>query len=404
VIDAARRVIELAVVETADQSGWREPPPIEAYEDDARLECIDIRNAPAKPPLCAVPMSDFATADLPLPDFVVERIVPRGFVTLLAGHGDTGKTLLALTMAAHIASGRRFAELTCVTGRVLFVSLEDSGELVRLRLRRIAEAYELDSAAVAAGVSVLVAGDTDDCALAREQAEAGARRLAFTAALDQIMAAAAGFDMIVIDNASDAFDANESERRLVRRFVRALQRIGREHDAAVLLLAHVDKAGAKYGTSGETYSGSTAWHNSVRSRLALSTGASGLELVHEKSNLCKKLDRSIVLEPNEHGVPMPLSNAERDRNERADVRAVLAAIRGAEADEVVIPTARTGPSTVAHVLAGRAELSDTLADDSKRINDAVRTLEREGAIVRERYRDAHRKEKVRWKCASSPRS
>jgi DNA-binding HxlR family transcriptional regulator len=46
-------------------------------------------------------------------------------------------------------------------------------------------------------------------------------------------------------------------------------------------------------------------------------------------------------------------------------------------------------------------LPEDLADNSKRINAALKTLEREGAIRRETYRDGHRHEKVRYQCGSS---
>jgi hypothetical protein len=354
-----------------------------------------------RPLLVEVPMSDLATVE-PVPvRFVVEPVLPRRFVTLLAGHGDAGKTLLALTIAAHVACGRRFADLPCITGRVLFVSLEDEGTLIKLRLRRIAEAYGLDAAAVAANVTVLeVNAGMDDAALAVENVIAGMRHLVFTTTLEQIKVRAAGHDLIVIDNASDAYDADENVRRLVRRFVRELQRIGRDHQAAVLLLAHIDKAGARNGTAGETYSGSTAWHNSVRSRLALVDDGK-LELRHEKHNVTAGLRHPIEFERNEHGVPVPVSRAQIESNERADVRAVLAAVRGAIADDITVPTAVSGPKTTLHLLSGRPELPEDLAENGKRVRAALIVLEREGSIWRETYRTADRNERERYQCVSS---
>jgi RecA-family ATPase len=348
-----------------------------------------------------MPKPDLATATLAPVRFVVEPLLPRGFVSLLAGHGDVGKSLLALVIAAHIACGRRFADLACVSGRVLFVSLEDSAELVWLRLRRIADAYELDPATITANVTVLDAPDLDDAALAFERVADGVRGLVFTPAFEQIRARAAGHDLIVVDNGSDAYDANENERRLVRRFVRALQRIARDHDAAMWLLAHIDKAAARYGANGETYSGSTAWHNSARSRMALVGGDSDLEFVHEKCNLAKKLEHPIALERGEHGVPMPVSKAQREQVERADERAVLAAIRAAQHANVIVPTAQSGPRTAVHVLSARPELPKDLADDGKRIKAALTKLEREGAIWREQYKDGYRKSKEMYRCGSS---
>ena len=63
--------------------------------------------------------------------------------------------------------------------------------------------------------------------------------------------------------------------------------VAKEADAAVVLLAHVDKGTSRNNRpdNGEGYSGSTAWHNSVRSRLFLSRDSAGLlTLAHQKTN------------------------------------------------------------------------------------------------------------------------
>lgn len=354
-------------------------------------------------PLREESTGDLRAADLPPPRFVIEPLLPREYVTLLSGHGDAGKTLLALTLAAHVACGTRFGDLFVFCGKVLFVSLEDTAALIRLRLQRIACAYGLDVDAVGAGITLLEVDEDSDGALASEHAEGGTRRLLFTAAFEQIKEAAVGHDLIVVDNASDAYDANENERRMVRRFLRELQRIGQANGAAVLLLAHIDKIGARFGTAGETYSGSTAWHNSVRSRLALIETDVGLELRHEKCNVAKKLEDSIVLERAEHGVPVPLSRARRAEAEASDERAVLAAIEIADAAGVIVPTANSGPKTAIHIITTRPGFPDDLAKSPRQVRVALAALERQGVIRRESYRDEHRKLKERFKCASQLR-
>jgi hypothetical protein len=59
-------------------------------------------------------------------------------------------------------------------------------------------------------------------------------------------------------------------------------------NCALLLLAHVDKSTSrsKLPENSEGYSGSTAWNNSVRSRLFMKRDESGnLSIEHQKSNL-----------------------------------------------------------------------------------------------------------------------
>lgn len=95
-------------------------------------------------------------------------------------------------------------------------------------------------------------------------------------------------DLIIIDNASDAFAGSEINRQQVRGFIRQLAGLAKDCDAGLILLAHVDKQTSRgmSGAGSESYSGSTAWHNSVRSRVFLSReGASQmLTLEHQKSN------------------------------------------------------------------------------------------------------------------------
>ena len=73
--------------------------------------------------------------------------------------------------------------------------------------------------------------------------------------------------LLVLDNLADVFAGNENVRPLVRQFIGALRKLAMEFDCAVLLLAHPSLSGL---TNGSGTSGSTAWNNSVRSRLYLS--------------------------------------------------------------------------------------------------------------------------------------
>jgi hypothetical protein len=95
-------------------------------------------------------------------------------------------------------------------------------------------------------------------------------------------------EVIVIDNASDVFADNENDRTAVRGFMRALNLIAHVTRAAVLLLAHVDKASVRMGAgqdTNSTFSGSTAWNNSARSRWAMVREEQVVTIRHEKCNL-----------------------------------------------------------------------------------------------------------------------
>lgn len=354
--------------------------------------------------LMPVDLSALADCTVDPTRYAMAPILPRGHVTLMGSHGGAGKSVLAETFAAHVGNGTPWAGLPTPRGRVVFVSLEDPGDLAKFRLRRICEAYSLAHSEVADHVLILD-GSSTDSVLATEVASAGTRTLAFTETMNEIEAAAVGCRLLVIDNASDAFSGNENERQLVRAFLRKLAHIARKNDCAVLLLAHVDKAAARYGANGNSYSGSTAWHNTVRSRLALIEDDQGPSLVQEKLNLGRKLE-PIRLEWTDTGVLMPVTTSgtvavERDTQDDAGV---LAAITAAIGDGATVHAARSGNYSTLSVLKTYPDLPRYLSKDSGRFFAALTRLERAGRISRETYRNENRKERVRLlvRCASPP--
>src|SRR5699024_7720175 len=117
-------------------------------------------------------------------------------------------------------------------------------------------------------------------------------------------------------NASDALTANGNDPALVRMFLRKLQTLARSTNAASVLLAHIDKAGAKHGTNGNSYIGTAAWHNTVRSRIALVDDDGSTTLEHEKANLGNECD-TVYMRKAEHGVPVPMSATDMQQDTRA---------------------------------------------------------------------------------------
>jgi hypothetical protein len=329
-------------------------------------------------------------------EFAVARILPKQHVTLLGAHGCAGKSVLALALAAHVAAGRPWGGLKTDAGRVLFVELEDPGDLIRFRLHRICDEHGLPNEDVASRL-VVVDGSSSDSELAIERTDPPGRRLDFTPTLDEIETAAEGCGLVVIDNASEAFAANENDRQQVRRFIRRLGHLARRHNCAVLLLAHVDKNAARSSGNGQNYSGSTSWNNTVRSRLALIEENGCLQLTQEKANLSRKID-PIDLEWSPDGVLMPLArtgNAAQERDAQDDA-ALLAAMVAAIKDDATLHTARKGPYSIFGDLGTYPELPSELRKNKQRFYASLTRLERSKAILKESYKDAHRHPRTRY--------
>lgn len=261
-----------------------------------------------KPRLTSVSVSDVLTNPALPPEFVWEGYLPRGNTALLGAHGGTGKSTIALMLAVCTALGRPLFGVATEQSKVLFVSLEDGTSVVRHRLASICRAWSIDPEQLRA--RLLVVDGTEHPELFAAETR-GAGELTQTYAELHALVKAEGFGLVVVDNASDAFGGDEIQRRQVRAFMRALAEVARLTNCAVMLLAHVDKNTSrnKKAEGGEGYSGSTAWHNSARSRLFLTRGDDGLlTLEHQKSNLGKKRE-PLSLVWLDGGLPMLATDA-----------------------------------------------------------------------------------------------
>lgn len=199
---------------------------------------------------------------VPARQWLVEGMVPQKTVTLFSGDGGTGKSLLALMLAASAATGRAWLNIPVPKGRALFLSAEDDDDELHIRLDTIRRAMRLGWSDLAGLTVRSLAGE--DALLAVETKIA----LAQTALFDEIEARAAEEQpsLIVLDTLADLFPANENDRAAVRQFISILRGLALRKKCAVLLLGHPSLTGL---SSGSGTSGSTAWNNSVRSRLYL---------------------------------------------------------------------------------------------------------------------------------------
>src|SRR5262245_54481701 len=108
-----------------------------------------------------VNIDDVMTADLAAPKSKIGDFAPTGHVTVMGSHGGVGKSNTALQWCVHHAAGRSWAGLPVEQGRSAFISLEDPAYLVRFRLRKIIEAYELEADAVLRNLLVLDGSEYD---------------------------------------------------------------------------------------------------------------------------------------------------------------------------------------------------------------------------------------------------
>lgn len=257
---------------------------------------------PAPPPLKAVNIGDVLTNPAPPPQFIWDGYLPRGVVTMLGAHGGTGKSTIALMLAVCAALGRPLFAVDTVACKTLFVSLEDGEIIVRHRLAGMCRHWQIDPVALAGTLHIVDGTEYPELFSADNR---GAGETTATHHELRTLVQSEGMGLVVVDNASDAYGGDEINRRQVRAFMRALVELARLTNCAVLLLAHVDKNTSRNrkAEGGEGYSGSTAWHNSARSRLFMTRAEDGtLTLEHQKSNL-GRMREPLTLEWPENGLP-----------------------------------------------------------------------------------------------------
>lgn len=218
------------------------------------------------PPL-TMSVADLAGKPVPERQWIVRDVVPDRQVTLLYGDGGTGKSLIAMQLAASVALRENnplqdWLGVPIVGGGAVYIGAEDEMDEMHIRLS-----------------DILAANDAtfDDvpnlriCSLAGEDALMAVERgphspLDFSPLYHRVDDTLKQYDpkLLVLDTLADMYPASEIDRAKVRQFVNMLKRLAIKHECAVVMLAHPSKSGM---TTGRGDSGSTAWNGSVRSRL-----------------------------------------------------------------------------------------------------------------------------------------
>ncbi len=211
------------------------------------------------------PFAASGLAGLPVPPrkWLVESFIPRHTVTLLNGDGGTGKSLLALQLAYEVARGGQWLRNHVEQGTVLFLTAEDDWEELHRRLDYIAgEVRDLDEQD---RLKILSLAGHDALLGATVPGSSIISPTALFKRLDRWIEENVPI-LVVLDTLADLFGGHENDRAQARQFIGLLRGLAIRHQTTILLLAHPSLSGL---ASGSGTSGSTAWNNSVRSRLYL---------------------------------------------------------------------------------------------------------------------------------------
>lgn len=319
----------------------------------------------------------------------VDGWLPERTVTLLAANGGVGKSNLSLQAGVALALGLEFVALSTKHSRVLVISGEDEGRTVHFRVANICSDLGVRMSDLAGRMMVYDMTQTD-CVLWRDGQPTD--RMQWLA--DTVVRHKA--DVVVIDNASDVFADNENDRTAVRGFMRCLNTIAGGTGAAMLLLAHVDKASVRAGAgldSNSTFSGSTAWNNSARSRWAMVREDSGAIVVrHEKCNLGPlqeeiRLEFDIQAKTFKRFGSVPGNQLAQTVVRNAHRGAILKVISHAMKAGATLSTKATAPNNAFVALRDDPDFPRV---DRRTFFGLLRDLENEGLLMQEPYTRSNR--------------
>ncbi len=201
---------------------------------------------------------------IPPREWLVDGLIPHGKVSLLSGDGGLGKSLLMQQLMASAATGRDWLGLKTRKCRAFGLFCEDDNNELWRRQNAICESLSIPLEACF-NMQWLSGDGIDSVLMEFGDSDAGRTTPLFDELLEYLEWLEPG--LVVIDTAADTFAGNEISRIQVRNFInRALRDIATRLGATVILTSHPSRTGMSDGTG---ISGSTAWNNSVRSRLYL---------------------------------------------------------------------------------------------------------------------------------------
>jgi RecA-family ATPase len=216
-------------------------------------------------PLKFVDFESWNVADgAPEQEWGLDEIFAMRTVGMFSGEGGAGKSLLSMQLAIAHAIGNDWLGSAVLNGPFVYLSAEDDAAEMQRRQTSILRSMDADFAELKDKMHLLdYVGE--DCVLGVPD---GAGLIKPTKLFERLLHASIEIQPVVIflDTSADVYAGNENDRAQVRQFISMLRKLALLSNAYVLVNSHVSLTGI---TSGSGLSGSTGWHNSVRSRMYL---------------------------------------------------------------------------------------------------------------------------------------
>ncbi len=197
----------------------------------------------ARPVLRLLDTHHMLTTSPPRVDWIVDGVVARGTVTLLAGREKHGKSLFTAALAASVASGGgTVAGIECVAGSALIVDAENGEATIHRRISALGLGRE--------HAAHIQFAETNGFDLRRNMSQ-------LTELVKEVKP-----DLVVLDSWRSLWGGRENDSDEVAAVLDPLRPLARISGSGVILIHHMSRAGA--------YRGSTAAGASVENLLTIS--------------------------------------------------------------------------------------------------------------------------------------
>jgi hypothetical protein len=263
----------------AQMGKWRvearhEPQPEPVHYDPETGEIIPPE---AVPDLCATPLAELDLDNIPPRRWVYGYELVRGFVSVLASPGGTGKTAYTMAVVASVALKRPLLHgatgpapahcKTHVQGRVWLYNLEDPMDEMRRRIKATLQHYRIGKAEV--GDRIYINSGRDRPLIIARRAENG--DLIAAPIVDDLVKEIKrrGIDVIVIDPFVQSHSAEENRNEEMNLVMSLWGMVAHRAHCAVWLVHHFRKGG-KSGDA-ESIRGAGAIQGAARSMHTMST-------------------------------------------------------------------------------------------------------------------------------------
>jgi RecA-family ATPase len=196
-------------------------------------------------------------------EWAVEDRIPLRQVTLFSGEGAIGKSMVELMLTVAHVTAKDWLGALPEPGGAFYIGCEDDESELRIRLTPITRHYGTTFGELERDGFRFVSLAGEDAVLGAPDREGIIKP---TELFNRLYEEAGDLKPkhIGIDTAADVYAGNENDRSQVRQFISLLRKLAIIANGSVVLLSHPSLTGINTGSG---ISGSTAWHNSVRSRL-----------------------------------------------------------------------------------------------------------------------------------------